>query len=205
MNKLLAICLTFVLVSVSYGDLVLDSWENPTNADDPLNFGSWGASYVAGQTAGVTDGSCSIGIVVPIGWQQINLISMPNVNILATGNKIAVDVTALASDWQGDSGFNFGIHFNSGAGWQQQYDTGVWWSALSGQDITETIYFDYTAYKAAAIAGGWWQVGFEINSYSNDGLQTNAIVYLDNFRLIPEPATMILMGLGGLALARRKR
>jgi PEP-CTERM motif-containing protein len=37
-----------------------------------------------------------------------------------------------------------------------------------------------------------------------DPAPTPGTVYVDNLRTIPEPATMVLLGLGGLLLRRKK-
>ena len=47
----------------------------------------------------------------------------------------------------------------------------------------------------------WMQIILAFNSGS---LQTTGNYYIDNVQLIPEPATMMLLGLGGVVLLRKK-
>lgn len=94
------------------------------------------------------------------------------------------------------------------------------------------VLFEVSAYNAADPVGGWsnvivpltsfagdagfdWsainEVKFFFSSWKGDGPDwiadplTGSSVYIDDFQLIPEPATMSLLGLGILALLKRRK
>jgi len=224
MSRIVTVCLVLALASVSYGEWVIPntafnprgtlitSWEEPEV--EPIS--GWGpCTEIPYQTIGVTDagwgGQYSLGLGGSIGWGFIGQVSgIPGANgnscnpaDFAANTKLHLDVTTIASEWTPESGFQFGLVINSDlTGWQQA-DLGEWWNGGMG-DRTEVITFDYSAFKTGSSCS-WVQIIFLQNSYSDDGSLSTYSYYVDNLRLTPEPATMALMGLGGLALIRRKR
>jgi hypothetical protein len=141
-------------------------------------------------------------VVGPIGMEVIGQANLNPADFMAN-SKVSIDVTSLSDDWPGDTGFQFSMAVNSDlTGWQQGGLT-PWWNSADG-DRTITATLNYGPFKTGSSCT-FAQVFFIENSYSNDGLNKQAILYLDNLRLTPEPATMALLGLGGLALIRRKK
>jgi hypothetical protein len=71
-----------------------------------------------------------------------------------------------------------------------------------GFDTAKHCKLDYSAYKTSDYASSTDTYGSVIFAYNADA---PIYVYMDNVMLTPEPATIGLLGLGGLALLRRKR
>lgn len=203
----LSLCILVMLsfVSTSYGVVIgdfegsLDGWFS--------NDGTLSQS-----TEGVTTGSGSMMLEAAGGWKMVALLDAKSVSSVLgnAGAAITGDFTIAAdvvtSNWMqvqfivnGQNNDDSGAHNN--IGWQQGPQVGV---AIDGSvnSVTWELPDDLTA-KIAGIDDTihWFEVVIVTNLDGASPMQ----MYADNIQVVPEPATMSLLGLGGLALLRRRK
>lgn len=183
------------LVSSSFGTLVgdfeggsLDGWAAETG------------STVSTSAIGVTLGSGSMKLDFPSGgWgTKAGMDAMPYLAVLmAPGSKVVMDVSARSNDIPGYWGA-IDILIDCDGYWSGQAEQAI---SIGWTEYFTTQTYEFTIKDAAktALAGATY-AGLKVFTNSGAG-----VLYIDNVRIIPEPASLVLLGLGGLSLIRRKR
>jgi len=206
------------------GAQLLFSFEDGLQGWGPTNFFSGpDEPIVQAATTGATDGSTSLEIIhlarnafswnggVTMGSDPGDALAaqfsaIQNAAANPSAWSITFDVTMDPALVGNDATFyNITFALNSSAGFAQVdnvFEVGE--AELAGTDLVqETVEIPLTSFSALPGPDNTFTQFFI--AQNQNGARDNASIFIDNIRLVPEPASLALLGLGALAIGLRRR
>jgi hypothetical protein len=203
MNKFVPVAALAAMMTVSASATILYSFEDGLQGWDKLNSGDPGT--LTQDTIGATTGSHSLKYEWPGGWYPIRTYdTMTNgqADALKLGTKFYFDLYIPEGGMTGQW-LEVGAIFNDAKGWRQMANL----TKLSPTAGKYLVTVDYSE-LAPPDTSGWWFEFILVFNTQNVTSPTKKF-YIDSIRTteaVPEPASMIALGAGALALiAKRKR
>lgn len=195
-----ALCLATLGLAATGHSVVIYSFESGT---DGFANPAWsvGDTALSQNSFGATDGSQSLKVQRPstgdgFRWIVADGIATDVKQNLKNSTHVLVDVT-IGTDFGASNWFKMSLVLNQAA-WNQTPELLI----SPTTPGTHTLDFDVSALAPNIVVSDWMRFGFSINSDGPSG----STAYIDNFRAVPEPASLAIFGLGLAALRlRRKR
>ncbi len=205
MKKLLSVAAVAAFAGAASANLLANAgFEDPVTYDGAPFVGFWEA-FSGGDNAASFNSMAN----PRSGMQNLELTITNSDNSFAGAFQDAAVVAGQMYTWSGWHAL--------GAG---DFDLGVefrieWRDSVNNVEISRTPNStdapsgtDYEAWSLTAVApagADTARVVYAIQSFGNDDLFNTGIVYLDDVSFVPAPGAMAMLGLGGLAAARRRR
>ncbi len=198
MNRRLVLATTLMGLSALGSAQVLYSWETglegwtDNSGDVVLN--------LAQSTTGATEGTQALSITWQggFGWFNTGQTAGLVEQTLNGATQFELDVT-VPDGFSGVSSWaNMLLAFNDGTHGWRQLGASVNVPTTAG---THRLVFDYSGLAAPPASNPWFQIHLAVNSANG----ADRTLYLDNMHVVPEPASMIALALGGLGVIARRR
>jgi hypothetical protein len=214
--KLVLSVLVLVLAATTFGAGEI-TW-NFEGADALGWYNGWGTSSISDLNATTPTHSLK---VEKGGWGTAFCMNTDAAvkNALATVGTIKLDVTTDAATFSGNNWGDVGVYMQGGGSTISSYwGIGNWAGGLV-VGTTQSMTLQLTTAQMAQVAGSnwWFELGIGVNAPNATPAELDPITgevitpaitptfYFDNVQIVPEPATLALLGLGALATLKRRK